>query len=390
MFKLRQQGIGIAGPDKTCLEPGDIPPLPTITQDVYVSALYGNDLAGNGSEATPYATISHALSVIIDAAVTKTYRIIVLNGGYADPLALKPWIMIQGVSPELVQLFGALTLDPLFADPAMGPTAWVVGCDVQNQPQLDFVAIVSSTGLVVFSGCYLDSAVTLTMDSSNVVWGYECRLSGDVNQLGGTVKWINCNNISAGANLLVQASATSGAESQWFGGAWYGSVRADQNGSAQNCLIQSFGCNMSRGLVSLIATAAVCPAINAACGDLGENVSLMGGAAKQLSLQMRISHQFPDFAPNPTPIGANGVTTLALTDVGLQTLLGATSIGAMQMGTTLLGAGVADLLGNKCSVWYSYSSAPNTVNVHIYNPGLGFNITQRLDLNVQGYLPGSL
>lgn len=73
----------------------DIFPVPVDTQQVYVSK-GGSDLNGSGNITNPYATISFALSSILDASVAKQYVINVGPGTYSQNLSLRPNISLMG------------------------------------------------------------------------------------------------------------------------------------------------------------------------------------------------------------------------------------------------------------------------------------------------------
>jgi hypothetical protein len=366
-------------------------PTPSITAEVYVAAQWGSDTTGDGTEGNPYATILYALSTITDASLVKQYVIHVSAGTYSDPLALKPWVMIQGISWDVVVITGNLSLDASFADPAVDPVAFISGCDIDSLNQMDFVTTTSSTGAVVYSSCRFDALTTFTMGGSNATWAVDCCLTADITQIGGFSNWLNCNGIQTGVTLTVQANGTTSANSQWNGGSWFGDVIADQNSSAADCIINLIGCDMSRGYMRLIATSTHCPSILSAFGGTSENVGLQGGAAKALSPQMRISYEFTNIAPNPTAIAATGTTTISLAYP--VALFGATLIESMHMTATLSGSNWGTFIGpHNCSVTVTFrtNGGVPTCDVNIYNPGGSFNIVDQINLFTHGYLPSTL
>jgi hypothetical protein len=70
------------------------------TQSVYVS-VGGSDTTGDGSVINPYATISKAMSTILDASDTKIYAIKLSPGTYSvDSLVISPNVLIVGSERE--------------------------------------------------------------------------------------------------------------------------------------------------------------------------------------------------------------------------------------------------------------------------------------------------
>lgn len=87
--------------------------IPTSLQNVYVS-LNGNDTSGNGTQALPFATISHAMTTITDSGINKRYSIIVASGIYessASTILFKPYVYIVGESLFSTKISANIGLD---------------------------------------------------------------------------------------------------------------------------------------------------------------------------------------------------------------------------------------------------------------------------------------
>jgi len=87
-------------------------------QQVYVNA-GGSDTTGNGSQGNPYATISKALTMIVDATPFKRYSIMVGPGNYTDNFSLKANVGITGQFQLITRIGGQINInDPSWNDPA--------------------------------------------------------------------------------------------------------------------------------------------------------------------------------------------------------------------------------------------------------------------------------
>ncbi len=101
--------------------------LPVNNRQVFVSST-GSDTSGNGSFASPYASISFAMTTITGATQTNTWTIKVGPGRIFDPatnIPLKPWVWIVGDDYENCYLrinngAGAFTADPSVAQARFG------------------------------------------------------------------------------------------------------------------------------------------------------------------------------------------------------------------------------------------------------------------------------
>jgi hypothetical protein len=382
LTKLAPPSPGL--PPDYAWRPGGGIPAPAVSQNVYVALAYGSDVTGTGTQTKPYATVAFALGTILDNTVAKPYEIFVDEGQYVGAIALKPFVSIIGVDPSLVDLAGNFTLDASFADHFTGQIALVKGCNVDGLLTIDYVAAGSSAGSVNFRECLISGDVALTQSSTNATAFDECLLFGNYTQTGGFAQWHNTSG-TVGINLL---SMIGPGVLDAFGGGWAGSVTVDQNAVVGNCGIRSRGFSMSQGSVNVITTIATVPFINADEGDLPENCNLSGANAV-MSPQMRVSHQFPNIAPNPTAIGAAGTTTISL-PFPSAAFFGATPIESCHMSAALVGANWGTFIGPQAvsvTITFRTNAGVPTVDVNFYTPGAGFNITDAIDLNVTGYLP---
>lgn len=381
-------------------------PAPTISAQVFVSALYGSDVTGNGTQAKPYATIAHAQSTILDAASTKVYQIWVMPGVYTEAVGLMAWTVLTGTdmsdnSTAFMQanVIGAFTLGPSFTGAILGEQAWVTNIDVNGSLTLDYVAAGSTNGSIVFTNSQIEGNAICTGGSSNTTEFHNCNQFGDFTEVGGFVEFHNTNNVNPTALLTVQGTGAAGsAFLDAWGGSWSGSVTLDQNASNGTVVLRGRSFDMSNGNVNVLASATHSPAFVVDHGDLPENCNI-SGAAGVMSPQMRISHQFANIAPNPTAIAGMaagppaGPPFAAVTTISLPypaQLFGATPIENCHVSAAPVGANWGTFIGpHNCSVTVTYrtNGGVPTVDVNISNPGAAFNITDAIDLNVQAYLP---
>lgn len=358
-------------------------PAPAVSNQVFV-ATWGNDTTGNGSQATPYKTIAKAYSTILDAAANKVYAIIVLQGDYIENVAVKPFILLMGVQKDVVDVHGNFTLDASFVDPAIGKQAWLSSMVIDGLVTLDFVAAGSSDGQVKLNDAIILGDVSVTMGSLNESDFTSCLLRGNYTQLGGFVQWFNTNG-NSGPSVL---TLTGPAELDASGGSWGGSASLDQNAQAAAVILSCNSFTINKGNINIIDNATHSPHIVSGLGDTPDNCNIGVAGAGELSANMQISHQFANIAPNPTAIGATGTTTISLAVPA--NLIGATNIETMQCSCSPVGANWGTFIGpHNVSLTFTYrmNGAVPTVDVNIYNPGVGFNITDAINLNFSAYLP---
>lgn len=365
-------------------------PAPAVSQQVFV-AKFGSDVTGNGTLGNPYATLTHALATITDATNLKRYQVNVLPGEYIGNWTIKAFVRVVGYDPSdfheefyPAHLTGNVTLDASMA--AASAIAGVTNIDIDGTLTCNCVAVGTANAIVTFSNCQLESDVTLTEQLGDSFEFHDCSLLGAFTQLGGDCKWYDCVNTSNGL-LLVQAAPGNVPAFEALGGCWLGDITADQNGVAGfpvKLVLNNCSTNFEPGASSVItiqASAAVCPELIADYGLLPENTVLVGAAAKLFG-QMRIHQQLT--VPAGTAIGATGTTTVALAITAA--LLGTTGIETLCLSHALVGAGWNGLFAAKCSVNVQYVN-PNVVNVQIYNPGAGFNTAADAQVTIAGYVP---
>lgn len=357
-------------------------PLPSITQNVFVSALYGSDVTGDGSEDNPYLTIAHAQLSITDASAAKIYQIILLPGEYIENVVLKAFTGLVGSNPNQGEysttITGDVTLGATFAVAAS--IGWVTNVDITGTVILDYAAVVSVNGSVIFTNCLLESNVTLTQGTANYTYFFNVVYYGDFFQ--------NNGNVEAYANTFksVEISSTIGTEVYFLA---YNTVINDDLTLNQNASIVLLSANLFNstvvGDVIKNASATNTPEIvNLDYGAIKENVDL-NGAAAALDKQMRIVQQFS--IPGGTAIAATSTTPIALAVT--PGLLGTTPIENMCSYCSLVGTDWTELLvTHNCSVTFQYVN-PNAIIVHIYNPGAGFNTAQPIGIQFAAYLPST-
>lgn len=369
-------------------------PVPATSQQVFV-AKWGNDGTGNGTMTTPYLTINHALTTILDATSVKRYEVVVFPGIYTENIAFKAFVDIVGWEPTATQGFypaeidGTFTLGASFSG-ATGQETRVANLDLNGTVTLDFSAFPAANGSIDVTNCNLEDAIAFTTNNNSpgaALNIYDSLIWAALTQIGGSIFLMNTSGNSPTSLLSIAPAAGSNAFFQAFGGGWAGDVTVAQTIDGVQVRLESQGFSMSRGTMTSAATALTAPIIKANLGDTPENVVLTGAAAV-LADQMRISHQFPNAFPNPTAIAATGTTTIDL--VVPAALIGTTSIETMQCSFTPVGSGWQSFIGpHNCSVTFTVEQAAGvpTIHVNIYNPGAGFNIVDICNLNFSAYLP---
>ena len=130
----------------------------TAQQYVYASAQTGSDTTGNGSAINPYATVTHTLGTISDNSAAKPYTIIA-TGVFAESIALKPWVNIQGYGYYATSFTGA-TLDASFSTPS-GPTINLTGIFFSSM-SLVLANTGGDTATFVLSNCLVSGTTVFT------------------------------------------------------------------------------------------------------------------------------------------------------------------------------------------------------------------------------------
>lgn len=78
----------------------------------------GSDITGNGTIESPYASITHAMSTITDAAWEKRYVIDIGPGNWADNFSWKAWVFCKGNVVQATRLTGSINInDPSWSIP---------------------------------------------------------------------------------------------------------------------------------------------------------------------------------------------------------------------------------------------------------------------------------
>ncbi len=356
-------------------------PAPSTSFIVYVSSVFGSDTIGDGTVSAPYATINHAYSTITTASAAQVWTIVVFPGTYAENIAIRPFIRIDGWDPSRdaggfypVRITGTFSLDAAFA--TAGSRAWVNWCDLDGSVSLDFVTATSTDGAVSFTGCQFEADLAANGVLANVYELHDCTLFNTVTQTGCTAGWYGTAGTSFSL-LHVLAGAASGARLDLFDSVWEGSVTADQNGnvtSAQTVIINLNNSQARNGTCTVIAAGSNNPTINGAYGATAENPVLSGSSAVALSRNMRVSLTLT--VPSGTAMlpGETADVTIPLTSG----ILGATSVEELSCDFTPHGTlWTSELAAQNC-VWSFYvrkQLGTNEVHVVIGNINTAGTVT---------------
>ena len=368
-------------------------PAPALSAQVFVSVLYGNDVTGDGTSTKPYRTINHALATITDASVAKPYILTLLSGEYVEDVALKPFVILQGINSGAnatslmnAAITGAMTLGPGFAGIDV-ELVWVSNCDINGTLTLDYTG--SDAGKAYFTNCNLEDTVTVTSTTGNNTEFHHCEFFGAYTQVGGFAAWYDSNGNAPASALTLKPTDANPVLLECFGGSWQGTVALDQDGRAPACTLRLLGCSMSQASAfTVTASAAHCPAVLTDYGNTPENVTFAGAAAVMFA-QARVSKKLT--IPAGTAIAA---TSLSQVVFGLPAaLFGTTTIESLQWSITAVGFKWGGLTAShNCSVTFFVATVGGvpSVIVNFYNPGAGFNIADPVDVMVAGYLPGTI
>lgn len=100
---------------------------PVFTGTIYVSKT-GNDHSGNGSEFNPYATITFAMSMILDASASKHYKLKIGPGSYVnETFNLKPFVWIEGTAVNGIDKSVSITMGAGVNSTLALHTGWLTG-----------------------------------------------------------------------------------------------------------------------------------------------------------------------------------------------------------------------------------------------------------------------
>lgn len=347
-------------------------PLPAVTHMVFVSALWGSDTTGDGSETKPYATIAHAQSTITTASITQVWSIILFPGDYPeDPVHLMAFTRIVGWDPSSYQnaefvfnerpaiLDGMIDLGPSFSQ--ANSLAVVTNVSCRGMITLDYVTAAHPTAHCAFKNCNVVETNLYGVNNGslfNRTEFYECQAEGDFVVIGGRVNWYNTSGPRPLQHLIVEPAALRPVTFEAVGGAWSGDVTASQNAVEELCQLNLYG--FSVGPVAIIGTATATPRVNADFGATPETPTLTGAGA-QLTSQMRVFKQLS--VPSGVTIAALATTDIA---VALPTELGANSIESLCcMSSLILAAWRNMIVTHKLAVTFAYVNALGVNEVHV-------------------------
>lgn len=228
-------------------------PGPTTSHIIFVSSVYGNDTTNDGTMALPFATIAHAQLQVVAPSLAEPWDICLMPGTYEEDVVLLAFSRLIGWDASKLTLIsdarqgatflnGGITVGSSFA--ADQSIANVTGVQVAGDITLDFAGASGPTGLVSFTSCYLHGNVTTIGDSTNETQFHETTFgAGDVSQLGGKMRWLNCNGIAHLAHLSILARAGGPTLFQASGGSWAGDLHVTQNGVTDQdvtCIVDNF------------------------------------------------------------------------------------------------------------------------------------------------------
>jgi hypothetical protein len=294
---------------------GSSPPLPVITQMIYVNK-GGNDTTGNGSELAPYLTVSKAVSMVVDATNVKIYGVNIGPGIYTEDVNIKPNMFLLGAGRQLTKIHGNFGNDDV---------AWTY------VPPVDEYSKTGIRDLYIFNDGPQESVIDMARHSSNYTQFYIDDCEGNPNGIRFTVGATTTDNIFS-----------------IFGGYWTdiynngGEVytRSVEMGhfiisaAVQTCFQQLLGCNVGTVNVSTGAIRSRCQIfggfvfsvasftgsdniVDVTVGSVREyNVGLYGGATLRLLSSANRLQYVPTVPANwstaPTQV-AQALDLLALT-----------------------------------------------------------------------------
>lgn len=138
-------------------------------QNLYIDP-NGSDSTGSGSQQNPYKTITHALSTVTDASVSKPYVLYLGTGTYAENVTAKPYVYLvaavggyNGV-PDTYASSVIINGNLLFPDSASGRFIFQNIYFAQNVQT--YTTSTTATGDIFFINCNL-GGTTITIGSSN-------------------------------------------------------------------------------------------------------------------------------------------------------------------------------------------------------------------------------
>jgi hypothetical protein len=258
---------------------GSSEPLPYYTQIVYVNA-GGNDTTGNGTETSPYATITYAMSTITDALWEKRYVIMLGPGNWADSFAWKAWVTIIGGDATSTRLTGTITInDPSWAVPGTHSDERASAQDLAftGTITLDYTAPASPYGKFYFYNCTVNNTVVVTAQSPvNQMSAFGGFWFGGVTVVGGNVSIVGA--VNEGGAYAINSCSTTG-QLALVGGVNYGNLAAAYT-TGVGVTLSVYDCPQL-GTVSVSGAQATLAATNSSM-PTNANVSVSGGATLTL------------------------------------------------------------------------------------------------------------
>ena len=250
-------------------------PLPTMTQVIYVRQ-GGNDTTGNGTINSPYASITHAMSIINDALWEKRYLIDLGPGNWSDSFSWKAWVFIRGSTSLATRLTGIIDInDPSWAVPGTRNDQRAGGQDLNfsGTLTLNYAAVSSQYGKFYFWNCNMNN--TLVITGFNPI--NQCVVEGGLWFGGITATGVNIlwNGVSGQGGTITLNSSPTTCQFTGFGGGTVGNLTLTRVADIAP-VATLIDCPVL-GLVTAAGTGVSISATNSSLPVAG-NISISGGS----------------------------------------------------------------------------------------------------------------
>jgi hypothetical protein len=194
------------------------------SQIVYVRE-GGNDVTGNGTITSPFATITHAMSTITDALWEKRYMIDLGPGNWADNFSWKAWVFIRGSTSIATRLTGTIDInDPSWAIPGSHDDERSGGQDLNfsGTMTLNWTTQPSPYGKFYFWNCNMNNTLVTTGQSPvNQFYAQGGLWFGGINATGTAV---TLDGISGQGGTVTLNSSPTQCSLTAFGGGTVGNL----------------------------------------------------------------------------------------------------------------------------------------------------------------------
>lgn len=166
----------------------------------------GDDVTGDGSLSSPFATIAAAMASITDAAPTKRYAIKVEAGAYTEgALTLKPNVFVIGDLKEAVRVTAtSVAMDASFNQPSsFDNRSGMARIILTGACNFDWLDVNSPAGKLYFTEVSFGSAVTMNGGNNAIAQAQfdACQIFGDLTISGINVGVFKDNICHGNVNL---------------------------------------------------------------------------------------------------------------------------------------------------------------------------------------------